>query len=102
LKLYGSRGKRILKAALRGKLPDEVLDRPKMGFGVPVSEWFRGSLRDLPAELLLDAGAASRAWLRPQIVERTIAEHQTGAVDHGLRLWVLVQLEMWGREVLNA
>ncbi len=101
-KLGPEGGKRLLKAALRGRLPDEVLDRPKMGFGVPLSEWFRGPLRDLAGDLLLDSGAVSRAWLRPDVVERTIAEHRSGAVDHGLRLWVLVQLETWAREVLQV
>jgi asparagine synthase (glutamine-hydrolysing) len=102
LKLNSGGGKRLLKAALRGKVPDEVLDRPKMGFGVPLSEWFRGSLRDLPSELLLDREAVSRRWLRPSVVEQTIREHRSGAVDHGLRLWVLVQLETWAREVLEV
>lgn len=101
-KLGPDGGKRLLKAAMRGRIPDEVLDRPKMGFGVPLSEWFRGSLRGLPADLLLDRAAISREWLRADVVERTIAEHHSGAADHGLRLWVLVQLETWAQEVLTV
>jgi asparagine synthase (glutamine-hydrolysing) len=102
MKLGPAGGKLVLKRALRGRLPDEILDRPKMGFGVPLTEWFRGPLRDLPSERLLDPGALSRRWLRREAVERTIAEHQAGTVDHGLRLWVLVQLESWAREVLDV
>ena len=102
LKLEGTDQKRVLKAALRGRLPDAVLDRPKMGFGIPLSEWFRGELRDLPAERLLDPSALGRGWLRRDVVERTIAEHRSGEEDHGLRLWVLIQLESWARETLDA
>ena len=52
-KLQRGNGKVLLKSALRGVLPDEILDRPKMGFGVPLRRWFREELRDLPAEILL-------------------------------------------------
>jgi asparagine synthase (glutamine-hydrolysing) len=95
-------GKHILKRALRGRLPDDVLDRPKMGFGVPLSEWFRGELRELPVDLLLDETATSRGWLDPAAVRRTIDEHRAQTVDHGLRLWVLVNLETWAREVFDV
>ena len=52
-KLHRGNGKVLLKSALRGVLPDEILDRSKMGFGVPLRRWFREELRDLPAEILL-------------------------------------------------
>jgi len=95
-------GKRILRDALRGIVPGEVLDRPKMGFGVPLSDWFRNELRDLPAERLLDRSFRDLGWLDARAVERTIAAHRSGRADHGLRLWVLLQLECWQREVLRA
>jgi asparagine synthase (glutamine-hydrolysing) len=101
-KLNGSNGKAILKGAFRGILPDEVLDRPKMGFGVPLAGWFRNELRDLPAERLLDPAASNRGYFEPQAVERLIGEHQNGQADHSLRLWTLLQLETWHTEVLEA
>ncbi len=101
-KLNGSNGKAILKGAFRGILPDEVLDRPKMGFGVPLAGWFRNELRDLPAERLLDPAASDRGYFEPHAVERLIAEHQDGHADHSLRLWTLLQLETWHTEVLEA
>lgn len=101
-KLDGSNGKAILKASFRGILPDEVLDRPKMGFGVPLKAWFRNELRDLPAERLLDPAASDRGYFEPQAVERLIGEHHDGHADHSLRLWTLLQLETWHTEVFEA
>jgi asparagine synthase (glutamine-hydrolysing) len=102
MKLRGTRGKRILKQALRGTLPDEILDRPKMGFGVPLDHWFRHELRDLPAERLLDPAALERGYLRREEIERLIAEHHDGRADHSFRLWSLLQLDSWHREVADA
>jgi asparagine synthase (glutamine-hydrolysing) len=98
-KLDGSSQKRVLKEAFRGILPDEVMDRPKQGFAVPLRSWFRNELREMPGEVLLDPRALGRGYFRPGAVERLIAEHRDGAADHSLRLWVLLQLETWHREV---
>lgn len=102
MKLNGSDGKAILKSALRDILPGTILNRPKMGFGVPLASWFRGELRDLPAERLLDPAARRRGWFEPGAIERLIEEHQAGQADHSLRLWTLLQLETWHTEVLEA
>jgi asparagine synthase (glutamine-hydrolysing) len=101
LKLRRGSGKHILKSAMRGIVPDEILDRPKMGFGVPLKHWFRGGLSDLPRELLLDPAAHSRRYLVGAEVERLLAEHADGRWDHSMRIWVLMQLETWHREVLE-
>jgi asparagine synthase (glutamine-hydrolysing) len=101
-KIDGGAGKRLLKSALRRVLPVEILDRPKMGFGVPLSAWFREELRDLPADVLLDPRSLDRGYFRRDEIECLIDEHRTHAADHSLRLWVLLQLEMWHREVLET
>ncbi len=102
LKLQGMQGKRILKSALRGVIPDTILDRPKMGFGVPLLHWFRDELKDLPSHVLLDPGAHTKDYVRIEAVEKMISEHQAAVVDHSLRLWVLLQLEYWQREVVES
>ena len=102
LKLSGTDGKRILKSALRGWLPDEVLDRRKMGFGVPLARWFREDLAHLPGEILLDSRTLGRGYFVPGEIERMIGEHRGSQADHSLRLWTLIQLEMWHREVVEA
>jgi asparagine synthase (glutamine-hydrolysing) len=101
-KLNGSVTKHALKEAFRADLPDDILDRPKKGFGVPLRHWFRDELRDMPREMLLDPGARTREWLRPEEVERLIDEHRDERADHSLRLWTLLQLETWHREVVDA
>ncbi len=102
LKLRGMRGKLLLKSALRGVVPDAVLDRPKMGFGVPLSRWFREELRDLPGECLLASDSRVHAYLQPKAIARMITEHHNSSADHSLRLWVLLQLEAWHREVVES
>jgi asparagine synthase (glutamine-hydrolysing) len=87
---------------VRPWLPDDVIDRPKMGFGVPIDEWFRGALRDLPGEVLLDPGSASSGWFKRSEVERLIGEHQSRAADHAYKLWALVQLELWLKTYIES
>jgi asparagine synthase (glutamine-hydrolysing) len=101
LKLDGSGGKRLLKQTLRGLLPDEILQRPKMGFGVPLARWFREELRHLPGEVLLDPSALARGYFRRTEIEDMITEHREHVDDHSQRLWVLLQFEMWHREVVH-
>jgi asparagine synthase (glutamine-hydrolysing) len=101
-KLDGLHRKRILKAALRGLLPDEILDRGKMGFGIPAARWLRNELAELPAELLLDPGSSTRDYVNRGAVERLIREHQEEVVDHSGRIWSLMMLEMWHREILES
>lgn len=101
LKRDQSGGKLVLRRAYRGIVPDEVLDRPKMGFGAPMAHWFRNSLGDLPEELLTDATARQRGYFQPAEVERLIREHKDSRWDHSERIWALIQLEAWHRYWLN-
>jgi asparagine synthase (glutamine-hydrolysing) len=101
-KLEGTSGKRLLKSTLRRVLPDEILERPKMGFGVPLARWFRDELRDLPTDVLLDKRSLDRGYFRTNEIESLIREHREHIGDHSARLWVLLQLELWHREVVEA
>jgi asparagine synthase (glutamine-hydrolysing) len=102
LKLSGRRGKAALRKAFGAQLPREVAGRGKKGFGVPLSAWFRGELRPLAVDLLLDATARGRGQLRAATVERLLDEHVSGRADHGHRLWCLVMLELWQRTWVDA
>jgi asparagine synthase (glutamine-hydrolysing) len=101
-KLRGRETKRIFKDALRPWLPDHILDRRKMGFSVPIGAWFRGPLRDLPADVLLDPAATARGIFRPDEIRRLIEAHRSGAEEHGDRLWALLQLELWLRTYIDG
>ena len=102
LKTKGRRGKEALRRAFAANLPPEVAARGKTGFGVPLADWFRGELRELAGDVLLDARSRGRGQLRPQAVERLLAEHVSGQADHAHRLWCLVMLELWQRTHVEA
>jgi asparagine synthase (glutamine-hydrolysing) len=101
LKLRQGVSKYILKRAFRGTLPDEIIDRKKHGFGVPIGKWFRTSLREYLTDILLGARAAQRGLLRPRAVERVVNEHLSGQRDHGHALWTMLMLEAWARRFLD-
>lgn len=102
LKIEGTRGKVALRKAYADALPPEVASRGKTGFGVPISRWFRGELRELAGDVLLGERARERGQLKPAAVERLLGDHAEGRADHGHRLWCLLMLELWQREHVDA
>jgi asparagine synthase (glutamine-hydrolysing) len=102
LKVSRGRRKRVLRSALRGWIPDEILDGPKRGFELPVARWLRDDLREYAREILLDPSARERGWCRESEVERLLAEHAQGSHDHGREIWTLLMLELWYREPLTS
>jgi asparagine synthase (glutamine-hydrolysing) len=97
MKYRWGRGKWILRRTFADLLPPAIQRRGKMGFGVPVAEWFRGPLRTWITELLTDGRLFGRGYFRPESIHRLLAEHMTGQFDHGNRLWALAILELWHR-----
>lgn len=98
---YRRRGlskKWILKRAFADLLPSDLVNRPKMGFGVPLAAWFRTSLRELLHDHLGPSARLYR-YVRRDAVERLLAEQDSGAADHGSRVWLLLTLEVWLREM---
>ncbi|MFB3818171.1 MAG: asparagine synthase (glutamine-hydrolyzing) [Candidatus Methylomirabilales bacterium] len=102
LKLHGREKKWILRESLRGRLPDAILDRPKMGFSTPLRDWFRGELYPAAQDLLLAPGARIARYVRQEAVARMLAAHAAGRLDAGEPLWALLVLETWHRTVLEA
>jgi asparagine synthase (glutamine-hydrolysing) len=93
----GFQTKPLLKDALRLHVPKEALYRRKVGFRVPVAEWFRGPLRSLVADLLLSPAAAARNYFNGRSVETFVLEHFEGIRDRQKQLWALVNFELWCR-----
>lgn len=90
-------GKKMLRQWAREFVPPAALNRPKMGFGVPVGQWLRGPLRDLlDADILSPDALASRMFCADWLA-RLCGEHLSGRADHGPQLWGLVMLERWRR-----
>jgi asparagine synthase (glutamine-hydrolysing) len=97
LKLRGKITKYILKEAATGLLPDDIIHRPKHGFGVPVGRWFREDLREYAREMLLDPAALARGYFRESAVRQLLDEHASGQRNHGQRIWTLLTFEWWHR-----
>jgi asparagine synthase (glutamine-hydrolysing) len=99
-KLRGSRTKYIFVRALRGLVPDAILDRPKKGFGVPLGRWFRGALRPMVRELLLADTSRRRGLFNATRVEQLLDQHDQGQpLDQ--QLWMLMSFELWCRTFLD-
>jgi asparagine synthase (glutamine-hydrolysing) len=101
LKLRHGVSKWILKRALRGLLPPGILGAPKRGFDPPVGQWLNGPLREVARELLLGERSRARGIFRPEAVRRLLEEHASGSKNRAGRLWTLMMLEMWQREVAD-
>src|SRR5437867_6800670 len=101
-KLRGWQTKAVLRAALRDRVPREILARRKMGFPVPVGRWFRGPFWPVVQEFVLGPRALQRGLFEPAFLRRLAEDHRAGTVAHAHRLWLLVNLEIWHRIFLDG
>ena len=88
-------GKRILRRALGSRLPPGVLDRRKIGFKVPVDEWFRGPLRSLIQDTLCSPSAITRPLYKQGHIKKIVDEHEKGKRNHEKLLWAMLTLEIF-------
>ena len=95
LRMDGTTTKRILKTAMRGVLPDDILDRQKQGFGVPVARWMKEDLLPLLREELQPDKLRREGFFDPVEVTRILDEHVEGRHDHRKQLWTLFVFEQW-------
>ncbi|MGP0067225.1 MAG: asparagine synthase (glutamine-hydrolyzing) [Isosphaeraceae bacterium] len=99
--LRSGRSKVVLKQAFADLLPPPIRARSKMGFGVPISRWFREELKDELRDVLLDPICLDRGLFDPETVRRLVDEHIAGKREHSFRLWALLILELWFRRHLD-
>ena len=102
MKLKGRDKKYVLKQAVRSLLPDKILNRPKMGFGVPLDHWFRKDLREMTYDLLLSSRAVQRGYFHKHAVEKLLDEHVSGTKNWHYRLWNLLMLELWHQTYIDG
>jgi asparagine synthase (glutamine-hydrolysing) len=101
LKVRGLTTKYLLKNVLKKILPAENLNRPKMGFGVPIGHWFRGRLQGFLQETLLSEKSLGRDLFNPAAVRQLVAEHTSGQRNHAHQLWTLLMLELWFQRFID-
>ena len=97
----GSVSKYILRRACGDLLPKAIARRAKMGFGVPVGQWFRRELRDMFVDTVLSQRSLQRGYFNRSAIETLLAENDRLRQDHGHRLWALLMLELWHRRYID-
>jgi asparagine synthase (glutamine-hydrolysing) len=100
LKLHGTSTKYIFKRALEGIVPNDVLTRPKRGFAVPLSHWFRGKLDGFVRDLLLDSTSRQRGIFNPSYIEKLLRLNASGR-NMDLQIWSVIVFELWCRRFLD-
>lgn len=100
-RVRGWQTKWILREAMKRLLPDPILTRPKVGFRVPVNEWFRGPIRDYLYDHLTGMNSLTMQYYRCDVLERTLSDHENGRQNHEKLLWSLLNLEIWHRQYLG-
>ncbi len=97
MRVRGLRTKWILREAVKQLLPERILKRRKVGFRVPVNEWFRGEMRAYLVEHLKSSASITRVYYDAGELERVLSEHFEGRQNHEKLLWTLLNLELWHR-----
>jgi asparagine synthase (glutamine-hydrolysing) len=96
-RVKGFSTKWILRRAAKSLIPESILDRPKVGFRVPVNQWFQTRMRDYLVEHLQGAESKTRSYYDPRVLDRVVSDHVQGRQNHEKLLWALLNLEIWHR-----
>ena len=94
-KLRRREKKYLLKRAVRDLVPEGILARPKQGFGVPISAWLKGPLREMLHDSLFSRSSVARGLFEPRALRRLVDEHERGVEERHPQLWALLMLELW-------
>jgi len=97
-KVHGSQKKVLLRCSQRGRLPTEILDGPKTGFGVPYGHWLRTSLNEFLHDHAMEKNFLDRFGFDQRRVEAVLDSHYRGTRDYGFTLWKILQLALWARD----
>jgi asparagine synthase (glutamine-hydrolysing) len=100
-KAGGKGGKTLLRQAMRGVLPDAIIDRPKKGFPIPLGSWLRTSLRQFTRDHLLAPDSACSRYFDRGETHRLVREQERGKVDRSQEIWTLLVFEFWHRHFIE-
>jgi len=95
MKVRAGRGKWILRQVLHRHVPEELVERPKMGFGVPLDTWLRGPLREWAEELLTDSRLRREGFFDAAAIRDRWREHLSGVRNWQYQLWSVLMFEAW-------
>ena len=95
LKLRDGRGKWVLRQLLYKYIPKDLVERPKQGFSLPISEWLRGPLKDWADALLDSSRIEAEGYLEPKIVSKKWQEHLAGKRDWSVQIWSVLMFQLW-------
>jgi len=98
MRVRGRTTKWLLREAMKKLLPKEILERPKVGFRVPVNEWFRGPMKDYLYDHLTGPSSHTRGYYKNEVLNHILSDHMNGKQNHEKLLWCLLNLEIWHRE----
>src|SRR5262249_54339484 len=101
VKVRGGRLKHIMKEAMTGTLPKEILERKKRGFGTPMGAWLKGQLSPLLHSVLSTSSLSARGFFRPDAVAPPISAHESNRIDGPVPLLALLSFEIWSRVYLD-
>jgi asparagine synthase (glutamine-hydrolysing) len=99
-KINGFETKHVLKDVARNLVPRELIERPKMGFGIPRAAWLRGDLKEMTFDLLTDQTAKQRGWFDQKEIDKLLRTHMDG-LDLDIMIWPILMLELWARNWLD-
>lgn len=101
LKMQRFETKSLLKKVAAKLVPREVVYRRKMGFGVPIGNWFRGEMKAFVKEVLLSEKSLKRGIAKPEMIEKYVREHTEAERDHTFQIWTLLMLELWFQKFID-
>jgi len=102
LKMKGTVRKYLMKLALRGLLPEQILYRKKAGFGAPIRTWIVSDLKEMIGDLLSVESVKRRGYFDPAYVQRIIQENASGHHDYNYLIYILLSFELWCRVYLDV
>lgn len=101
-KLRGGATKWVLRQVLYQYVPKELIERPKMGFSVPIAGWLRGELREWAEELLSPGRLQAEGFFKPEVVRRSWDDHLSGRADNAMRLWTILNFQSWLQSIKSS